>query len=216
MAEEERHLTNISTDMTVAIVVILVLFTLLGVYINAVLDWLSAFGAWLANPTFGSTYYILTIVFVILDIILLIFVVFVLRRHARLDEMFPPEKPTEAHVVPLTAIAKEVWGEVRQLANSTNPSDWSMAVIRADGLLDEALRNMGFEGETVADRLRIADPTKLKSIDRVWTAHRLRNLIVHGPRQEYPRETVIEALRSYEQGLKELGILGESASEKKI
>ncbi len=215
MADEERHLTNISVDLTVAIVAVMVLFAFLGVYLDAVLDWVAAFFAWLADPTFGSTYYILAIVFTILNLILLGFVIFVLRRHARLDKVFPPDVPPVAHVVPLTEASKEVWEEIRRLANSSNPSDWNMAVIRADGLLDEALKNLGYEGETVADRLRIADPTRIPSLDRVWTAHRLRNTVVHGPLQEHPRETIIQALRSYEQALKELGVLGEEILEKK-
>lgn len=214
--EEERHLTNISTDMTVAIVVFLVLFALFGVYINRILGWIAALLAWLANPTFGPGYYTLATIFTIINLILLGFVIFVLRRHARLDKLFPPEEPPAVHVVPLTETAKEVWEEVRRLANSSNPSDWNMAVIRADGLLDETLKNLGYEGETVADRLRIVDPTKLPSLDRVWTAHRLRNTIVHGPMQEHPREIVVQVLRSYEQGLKELGVLGEENSGKKL
>lgn len=216
MADEERHLTNISVDLTVAIVAVMVLFAFLGVYLDAVLDWVAAFFDWLVDPTFGSTYYILVTVFTILNIILLGFVIFVLRRHARLDKVFPPDVPPVVHVVPLTEVSQEVWEEIRRLANSSNPSDWNMAVIRADGLLDEALKNLGYEGETVADRLRIADPTSIPSLDRVWTAHRLRNTIVHGPMQEHPRETIVQVLRSYEQGLKELGVLGEEKPEKKV
>lgn len=216
MADEERHLTNITTDMTVAIVAVLALFALLGIYLDTFLSWVAAFLAWLASPTLGAAYLTLTIIFTILDLILLGFVIFVMRRHARLDKIFPPEEPPVVHVVPLTEAAKKTWEEVRRLANSSNPSDWNMAVIRADGLLDETLRNLGYEGETTADRLRIVDPTKLLSLDRVWTAHRLRNAIVHGPLEEHPKETVIQALRSYEQGLKELGVLGEENSNKKL
>ena len=84
-----------------------------------------------------------------------------------------------------------------------------MAVIRADGLLDSALLDRGYEGETVADRLKIVDSTKMPSLERVWSAHRLRNLIVHGPLEAHPKETIVYALRSYELALKELGMLKE-------
>ena len=65
----------------------------------------------------------------------------------------------------------------------------------------------------MAERLKIVDPGKLPSLERVWSAHRLRNLIVHGPLEAHPKETIAYALQSYELALRELGVLREKEEE---
>lgn len=212
MADEEKSLTNISADITIAVVVFLIILALLGAYINDALGLYQQFLNWWYEKDWGSIYRILTIIFTIVNVFLAVFIIFVIRRHAALDKKFPPEGEIVVHTVPLNEEVKNTWQDIRELISSPNASDWNMAVIRADGLLDDVLQRQGYEGETMADRLKIVDPTKLPSLDRVWSAHRLRNTIVHGPMEEHTRETIIHALRSYEQALKELGTL----QEKKI
>ena len=74
-------------------------------------------------------------------------------------------------------------------------------------IVDDVLQDLRYEGPTLADRLRIVDPTKLPSLERIWSSHRLRNIIAHEPLEQHPRETIIEALRAYEQGFRDLGFL---------
>ena len=207
MAEEEKSMTNISTDMTIAVVVLLVILALVGVYLESIFDWIYGIFEWLLTKNWSVFNLFLIILFGILDIILIGFVITIMRKHDKLDEILPHEQPPNIHIVSPREVVNSNWKEIRDLANSESPSDWNMAIIRADGLLNDMLHNLGYEGETMADRLKIVDPTRLLSLDRVWSAHRLRNNIVHGPPQNYTKETIIQALRSYEQGLKELGMM---------
>lgn len=200
-------MTNISTDITIVAVVLLIIFAVVGVYLENILDWIYALWVWFLSRNWNFLYILLVIIFGILDIVLLAFIITVMRKHAKLDELLPLEQPPNIHIVSPKEIVDKNWEEIRGLANSQNPSDWNMAIIRADGLLNDTLLKLGYEGETMADRLKIIDRAKLPSLDNIWSAHRLRNNIVHGPPQDYPRETVIQALRSYEQGLRELGMM---------
>lgn len=125
-----------------------------------------------------------------------------IQRLSSLEKALPPSfAPRES--------ARREWEEIRMLANSSAPSEWNMAVLRADALAEQALRDAGYEGQTFADRLKIADPTVLKSLDQLWSAHRVRNIIAHEPLEQHSRESIITALRAYEQALKELGMLEE-------
>lgn len=200
-------MTNISTDITIVAVVLLIVLAVVGVYLENILDWIYAFWIWFLSRNWNLLYLLLVIIFGILDIVLLAFIIMVMRKHDKLDELLPHEQPPNVHIVSPQEIVNKNWEEIRDLANSKNPSDWNMAIIRADGLLNDTLLKLGYEGETMADRLKIIDRAHLPSLDNIWSAHRLRNNIVHGPPQDYPRETAIQALRSYEQGLKELGML---------
>ena len=81
-----------------------------------------------------------------------------------------------------------------------------MAVIDADKLLDHALKQSGFKGETMADRMRSAEAS-LKNYDAVWSAHKLRNKLVHEQDMVLSNNHAREALRIFQRALKGLGAL---------
>ena len=155
-------------------------------------------------------YNTVVIVISIIDAVLVALFLYVLRLFGKLDSV-KSENGTAADVSPIP-VEKEVsenWERIRELINSKNPSDWNMAIIQADALLDDALVHLGYAGDTMGDRLKIVDPVQLPSVERVWSAHRLRNTIVHDPMVEHTRETVINALRAYQDAFRELGVLKE-------
>lgn len=83
---------------------------------------------------------------------------------------------------------------------------WPLAVINADKLLDEALKQRHLKGRTMGERL-VAAQRQLSDNDGAWFGHKLRNKIVH---EEIPRlhqKDVQNALRGLRQALKDLGAL---------
>ena len=215
MAEEQDKLTTTTTDVTIAVMILLVVLGLFGAYLRGIFDLYLGFLDWWYAKNWRLFFIIIAIIFTLLDAALIWFLIFTLRRISRLDEIFPEEKLLEVGVVAEDQEVLSVWEEVLRLRDSANPSDWNMAIIRADGLLDDVLKRFVKEGETMADRLKFTDPGKMPSLDNVWSAHRLRNTIVHGPPQEHTRETIAHALRSYELGLIELGALKKVSSPEK-
>lgn len=144
----------------------------------------------------------------ILDALLIAAAIGIIKRYNNLRREIAAEE--QQIVTPLMSPEEEFnqnWQNIRNLMESGNASDWNMAILRADAQLDDTLLHLGYEGETIADRLRIVDPTKLQSVDRIWSAHRLRNAIAHDPLQLYTREMITHALESYEIAFKELGLL---------
>lgn len=71
------------------------------------------------------------------------------------------------------------WEHVLKLINSDNPSDWRLAIIEADIMLDEALRAQQYHGETVGDMLKAVEPSDMLTLDAAWEAHKIRNRIAH-------------------------------------
>lgn len=71
------------------------------------------------------------------------------------------------------------WEKILGYTNSGNPSDWRMAVIEADAMLEEVLRATGYEGESVGDMLKNVDKNEFSTIDDAWEAHKVRNCIAH-------------------------------------
>ena len=72
------------------------------------------------------------------------------------------------------------WEKIEEHINSENPSDWRLAILECDIILDEMLTKMSYHGETIADKLKAVEKSDFLSIDKAWEAHRVRNAIAHG------------------------------------
>lgn len=71
------------------------------------------------------------------------------------------------------------WERVLGHIESTSESDWRLAVLEADIILDTLLDNMRLPGETMADKLKAVEKSDFTTIDSAWEAHKIRNQIAH-------------------------------------
>ena len=76
-------------------------------------------------------------------------------------------------------IRNEKWQRVLAHIASPNPSDWRLAILEADIMLEEGMNMMGYRGETLADKLKSVERSDFFTIDSAWEAHRIRNEIAH-------------------------------------
>jgi hypothetical protein len=81
-----------------------------------------------------------------------------------------------------------------------------LAILKADKLLDKALKATGYKGETMAERMSSASRTFTKR-EAIWAAHKLRNRIAHEDTVKLNAGLTRRALVSFKQGLKDLGVL---------
>jgi hypothetical protein len=78
--------------------------------------------------------------------------------------------------------------------------------MEADKLLDHVLKSMSFPGETMAERLKLAE-YKYASLRQVWPAHKLRNQLVHDPAFDMSVRQAKFALKEFKDALKVLNVL---------
>lgn len=103
---------------------------------------------------------------------------------------------------------QSAWLKIENSLDRNNAATFAMAILEADKLLDQALRELQLPGETMGDRLKHGkDKFQKPSLDKVWQAHRLRNRIAHeaGVTISYAQAKI--ALASIKRGLKELGAI---------
>jgi hypothetical protein len=62
---------------------------------------------------------------------------------------------------------------------SDRPNDWKLAIIEADIILDELLKQRGYAGNSLGERLKSIAPSQLVSLQDAWEAHKVRNRIAH-------------------------------------
>jgi len=86
--------------------------------------------------------------------------------HISLTENYNPEK-------------NERWEHVKTLSNSKNPSDWRLAILEADVMLEEFLQASGYHGESVGEMLKSVEKSDFLTLEDAWEAHKVRNRIAH-------------------------------------
>ena len=200
---------NKTVDIIIVVVIFFLAVGLLGSFFASITGGYINFISWFYGRNWRLWYIVSAIIVGMLNIALLAAMVWIIKRynHLRLEVA---REETESSMISPEQDLQGDWQDIQALMASDNPSDWNMAILRADAELDDLLRRLGYEGETIADRIKIVNPITLKSIDRLWSAHRLRNTIAHDPLQKYTREMLTHAIQSYEIAFKELGALHEA------
>lgn len=96
------------------------------------------------------------------------------------------------------------WQMALKHASSPNPSDWKLAIIEADTILDALLENSGYPGATLGERLKNADRGVFKTLDYAWEAHAVRNKIAHeGSAYALSEREAKRVIQLYEEVFKE-------------
>jgi len=72
------------------------------------------------------------------------------------------------------------WDGIIALATGPSHGDWRRAILEADIMLFDVLREQGYPGNTVGEQLRMANPIQMTTLDLAWKAHKVRNDIAHG------------------------------------
>lgn len=100
------------------------------------------------------------------------------------------------------------WDTIVALAAGTSESDWRRAILEADIMLSDVLNEKGFEGATVADQLRQANPIQMRTLDVAWEAHKMRNRIAHqGERLDLTDRDVRATIDQFKRVFEEFGVI---------
>jgi hypothetical protein len=102
------------------------------------------------------------------------------------------------------------WATIQTMAQTGGGNGLRQAVLEADKLFDQALRQAGLPGATMGDRLKAARSrfaADRDTYDGLWRAHKLRNALAHEIAFDLVPSQAREALAGFERGLKDLGAL---------
>ena len=148
---------------------------------------------------------IANVVIVISAILILVFVVliFFFVRKAKKIKLAAAGR-TKRPAAPGPEIVSEHWQGVLSHLNSANESEWKLAIIEADKIVDDLLLQKGYEGESMAERLSLLNKDDLQSLDLLWEAHKVRNRIAHKLDFKISRSEALRVISYYEEAIKEL------------
>lgn len=98
------------------------------------------------------------------------------------------------------------WMAIEKQLNKDDQSGCVLAVLNADKLLDQALRDRGVKGQTMGERMKTAKDT-WSNANAVWGAHKLRNQIAHETDHHLGYEDARRAIAGFKQALKDVGAI---------
>jgi hypothetical protein len=101
------------------------------------------------------------------------------------------------------------WQYVLGLVESHSESDWRVAIMEADSILDDIMHEKGYAGDSLGERLTSARASGgFANVENAWEGHTLRNRIAHdGANFPLSQMEARRAIRLYELCFEEFGIL---------
>jgi hypothetical protein len=74
---------------------------------------------------------------------------------------------------------QERWQKVLLHVESEESSNWRLAIMEADIILDDMLDKQGYHGDSIGDKLKSVEPSDFNTVEQAWEAHKVRNQIAH-------------------------------------
>jgi hypothetical protein len=159
------------------------------------------------------TWSVIGLISVLLSIICLGIIIFSLVRMVEIQIYDKKEIDHEIHKALLKEKERERnanprWHYILTLIESPNESDWRVAIIEADSMMEENLKERGLSGSTVSELLEGAKGSGYRSIQDAWDAHLVRNQIAHEG-LDFPISQIEgrRVIKMYQNFFEELGIV---------
>lgn len=115
----------------------------------------------------------------VLSVLLIGFIAYIL---VRLNEIDQRQKKKIDHNIPKRITADEenpTWLKIKSHVSSENPANWRMAIIEADLLLEEVITQMGYQGQSLGEKMKGIEQADFPMLQLAWDAHKVRNRIAH-------------------------------------
>jgi len=118
----------------------------------------------------------------ILSIISVLLVFVIAYILVRLNEIDNGQKKKADHNIPKKLTNDEinpVWLRIKAHVSSENQASWRMAIIEADLLLEDVITGMGYQGQSLGDKMKSIEQADFPMLQLAWEAHKVRNRIAH-------------------------------------
>jgi len=102
---------------------------------------------------------------------------------------------------------KEQWNKIKKRLESENESEYKVAIIEADNIIDDLIKRMGYKGENMGERLANIPEGQLVELGEMKEAHEIRNRIIHEEDFKIDRGFAKEVLKKYEHLLHHFEVL---------
>jgi hypothetical protein len=102
--------------------------------------------------------------------------------------------------------AKE-WKKIMKKMDTGIESEYKLAIIEADTLLDDMLKFMGYTEETTEKKVEKLTSIDISNINELREVRKVRNFVIQDPDYKLTEDKAREVLKVYEDSFKSLGFV---------
>jgi hypothetical protein len=156
-------------------------------------------------PQFEGIFLYIKILFIVISLLLIAAIIYFLFINSWLKRFILEDLTETITTRPYGAKRTfKHWNRIQKRMGAKTEDEYRLAIIEADNLLDDVLTKMGYEGDSILDKLNQISETVLPNVKQVLEAHQLRNNIVHDPDYKISPESISKAMDIYEKALHDL------------
>lgn len=157
------------------------------------------------SPQFTGFLLFIKIFFILTSVLLLGAIIYLLRRCSWLRRLIIEDMGEFMNYRPYgSRKVEKAWKKVKARLDLGQESEYKLALIEADAMVDDILRRMDYKGETLKERLAKITSATIPNIDKLAEAHKVRNSIVHDPDYHLTLEETKSVIEVYEKALSSL------------
>ncbi len=99
------------------------------------------------------------------------------------------------------------WNKIKERLKSEDQSDYKVAIIEGDNIIDDLIARMGYKGENFGERLDNINPGQIENIESLRFAHNVRNQIIHNENFVLTKDDAYKVLDCFEEFLRYFQVL---------
>lgn len=125
-----------------------------------------------------------------------------------LKQLLFPSTRNKVRIKTSSSFVREKWTEIENLLRTKNPSSFKQAVIIADKVLEQVIKD-ATGTTTMGEGLKISKDlfSDYSVYDMAWKVHKVRNSMVHDASYDPPHYVVTETINQFKAVFKDLGLL---------
>ena len=159
------------------------------------------------SPSFSGTLLVFKVLFIVISFYFIISTIYRLSKSHYLQWLYG-ESLMDSFTKRPYGVKKmnKVWDVIMEKLKSDSESDYKLAVIEADNILDEVFKKTGYKGKDLEAKLKQLSPTHYPNLDKMKEAHQIRNDIVRDPDYQLSLGEAKKVLAVYRKILEELEV----------
>lgn len=160
------------------------------------------------SPNNAWWYLLIEIIFILVSLALVILIIYLLLKTTWLDNLyFTNWKNFIGHKTADERKFLHQWESIEKRLGSKKESEYKLAIIEADSILDDLFQKLGYKGETMDEKLRHITPDVIDDLDMIIYAHDIRNNIAHDPDYQLSLDQTKKTLDIYKKAFQDLELL---------
>jgi hypothetical protein len=157
------------------------------------------------SPSFTEWLLIIKIIFIVLSLLFICFIIFALMRTSWLKFRFLYDVVELLTYRPFgVRIMEKSWKKIAARIDTGLESEYKLAVIEADNMMNDTLKRMGYGGDSLGERLEKLTAATLPDIEGIREVHQTRNNIIHDPNYKLSLNETRRLLDIFEKAFKDL------------